>query len=59
MKLSDKEVEVLVMTINPTVERYREVIVNGGNANDMERYIVLQEIQERLEAWYKQSKELT
>lgn len=57
MKLTDKEVEVLVMTVNPVVERYRELVTNGGSANDLERYTVWQEVQERLEAWYRQSKE--
>jgi hypothetical protein len=59
MKLSHKEVEVLVATINPTIENYREYIAEGsGDHEDIERFNVLRELQKRLEVWHETTLQL-
>ena len=50
MNLNDKEVELLVRTINPVVEYYREV--------NTKRFEALQALQTRLELYYDTAQQL-
>ena len=50
MKLNDKEVELLVRTINPVVEYYREV--------NTKRFEALQALQAKLEKYYDTTQQL-
>jgi hypothetical protein len=52
MKLSHEEVEVLVKTINPTVEYYYDSLRTDPNDETARRYKVLFILQARLEEYH-------
>ena len=53
MKLSNAEVEVLVMTLNPTVERYRSMTFDEVSDEATRRYEILSRLQLNLEEYYR------
>jgi hypothetical protein len=58
MKLSNAEVEVLVMTLNPTVERYRSMTFDEVSDEATRRYEILSMLQLNLEEYYQTTKQL-
>jgi hypothetical protein len=58
MKLSNAEVEVLVMTLNPTVETYRSMTFDEVSDEAIRRYEILSRLQLNLEEYYQTTKQL-
>jgi hypothetical protein len=58
MKLSNAEVEVLVMTLNPTVEIYRSMTFDEVSDEAIRRYEILSRLQLNLEEYYQTTKQL-